>query len=78
VIDGLEFSFYSSTPGVLGLPSLPLPLRCPVKGYAGDVAWLSSDVAHAVLVTAGEKMLFGDGLGTENSQDSFKKIKKVA
>lgn len=45
-----------------------------MRGFAGDVAWLSShrmsdpssskdDVAHAVLVAAGEKMLVGDGLG---------------
>ena len=45
-----------------------------MKGGAGDVVWLSShhmsdrslspfhdDGAHAVLVTAGEKMLVGDG-----------------
>ena len=40
-MEGLELLFYSSTPGVLGLPSSPLPLWCPVKGCAGDVAWLS-------------------------------------
>ena len=42
VMEGLELPFYSSTPGVLGSPSFPFPLWCPVKGYAGDVAWLSS------------------------------------
>ena len=30
------------------------------------------DGAHAVLVTAGEEMLVGDGLGPEYSQDSSK------
>ena len=63
----------------------PFPLWCPVKGCAGDVAWFSShhmsdpspspshdDGAHAVLVAAGEKMLVGDGLGPEYSQDSSK------
>ena len=30
------------------------------------------DGAHAVLVAAGEKMLVGDGLGPEYSQDSSK------
>ena len=56
-----------------------------MKGFAGDVAWLSShhmsdpspsplrdDGAHAVLVAAGEKMLVGDGLGPGYSQDSSK------
>ena len=56
-----------------------------MKGCAGDVAWLSSyhmsdpsplpsrdNGAHAVLVAAGEKMLVGDGLGSEYSQDSSK------
>ena len=63
----------------------PFPLWCPVKGCAGYVAWFSShhmsdpspspthdDGAHAVLVAAGEKMLVGDGLGPEYSQDSSK------
>ena len=79
-MEGLELPFYSSTPGVLGSPSFPFPLWCPVKGCAGDVAWLSShhmsdpsplplhnDGAHAVLVAAGEKMSVGDGLGPEYS-----------
>ena len=63
-MEGLKVPFYSST-RVLGLAPFPLPLWCPVKGYAGDVAWLSShhmpdpspspshdDGAHAVLVAA--------------------------
>jgi len=29
------------------------------------------DGAHAVLVAMGEKMLVGDGIGPEYSQDSF-------
>ena len=33
---------------------------------------LHDDGAHAALVAAGEKMLVGDGLGTEYSQDSSK------
>ena len=54
-----------------------------MKGCAGDVARLSShhmsnpspspshdDGAHAVLVTVGAKMLVGDDLGPEYSQDS--------
>ena len=41
-MEGLEFPFYSSTPGLLGSPSFLLPLCCPVKGCAGDIAWLSS------------------------------------
>ena len=78
VMESLKLPFYSLTPGVLGLSPFPLPLWCPVKGCAGDVAWLSShhmpnpspspshdDGAHAVLVAAGEKMLVGDGLGPE-------------
>ena len=81
-MEGLEFPFPSSTPGVLASPSFPLPFWCPVKGCAGDVAWLSShhmsdpsasplqyDGAYAVLVAAGE-MLVGDGLGPGYSQDS--------
>ena len=81
VMEGLELLFYSSMPGVLGLPSFPLPLWFPVKGCAGDVAWMSShhmsdpspspsheDGAHAVLVAAGEKMLVGDCLGPEYSK----------
>ena len=84
-MEGLKLPFYSSTPGVLGSPPFPLPLCCPVKGCAGDVAWLSShhmpnpspspsadDGAHAVLVAAGAKMLVGDGLGPEYSWDSSK------
>ena len=72
--------FYSSTPVVLGSPSFPLPLWSPVKGSAGDVAWLSSHHmsdpspspshdygAHAVLVSSGEKMSVGDGLGPDYS-----------
>ena len=56
-----------------------------MKGCAGDAAWLSShhmsnpspspshdDDPHAVLVSAGEKMLVADGLRPEYSQDSFK------
>ena len=72
-------------PGVLGSPPFPFPLWCPVKGCAGDVTWLSSDDmsdpsptyddgAHAVLVAVGEKMLVGDGLGPEYSQDSSKAL----
>ena len=51
----------------------------------GDVAWLSShhmsdqslwpshdNGAHLVLAAEGEKMLVGDGLGPEYSQDSSK------
>ena len=79
-MEGLRLPFYSSTPGVLGSPLFQLPLWCPVKGCAGDVAWVSShhmsdpspspshdDGAHAVLVAAGEKMLVEDGLGPEYS-----------
>ena len=78
-MEGLELPFYSSTPGVLGSHLFPFPLWCPVKGCAGDVAWLSShhidpspspspdDGAHAVLVGVGEKMLVGDGLRPEYS-----------
>ena len=82
-MEGLEFPFPSSTPGVLASPSFPLPFWCPVKGCAGDVAWLSShrisdpsgspsqyDGAYAVLVAAGE-MLVGVGLGPGYSQDSM-------
>ena len=83
-MEGLELpSGYRSTPGALGSLSFPLPLWCSEKGCAEDVAWLSShhmsdlspspshdDCAHAVLVVAGEKMLVGDGLGPEYSQDS--------
>jgi len=82
-MEGFEFPFHSSTPGVLGSHLFPLTFWCPVKGCAGDVAWLSShhmsdpspmpshdDGAHAVLMTAGKKMLFGDGLGPEYLQDS--------
>ena len=67
------------------MPSIPLPLWCPVKGCAGDVTWLSShhmsnlspspshdDGAHAVLIAASEKILVGDGLGPEYLQDSSK------
>ena len=56
-----------------------------MKACAGDVSWLSShhvsnpsplplhdDGAHAILVAAGEKMLVGDDLGPEYSQDSSK------
>ena len=63
---------------LLGSPSFPRPIWCPVKDRAGDVAWLSShhisdpspvpshdDGAHAVLVAAGEKMLLGDDLRPE-------------
>ena len=77
MVEGLKLPFYSSTPGVLGSPLFLFPLWCPVKGCAGDVAWLSShhmsnpspssshdDGAHAVLVAVGE-MLVGDGLGPE-------------
>ena len=76
----IKLPFYSSPPGVFGSPPFPLPLWCPVKGCAGDVAWLSShhmpdpspspshdDGTHAVLVAAGEKMLVGDGRGPEYS-----------
>ena len=79
-MEGLKLPFYSSTRGVLGSPSFPLPLWCPVKGCAGDVAWLSphhmsdpslspshGDGTHAILVAAGEKLLVGDGLGLEYS-----------
>ena len=45
-MEGLKLPFYSSTPGVLGLPSCTLPFWCPVKGCAGDVAWLSSHHCH--------------------------------
>ena len=54
-----------------------------MKGWAGDASWLSShhmsdpspshdDGAHAVLFAAGEKMLVGDDLRPEYSQDSSK------
>lgn len=56
-----------------------------MKGCAGHVAWPSShdmsdpsqspshdDGAHVVLVTAGEKMLVRDGLGSEYLQDLSK------
>ena len=79
VVEGLPF--YNSKPGVLGSSLFLLPLWCPVKGCAGDVAWLSShlmsdpsqsslhdDRAYAVLVAAGEKMLVGDGFGPEYSR----------
>ena len=85
VMEGLELPFYSSTPDVLGSHPFLLPLWFPVKGCAGDVAWLSSrhksnpspspshdDSAHAVLVAAGEKIFVGDGLGPEYSQESCK------
>ena len=36
--EGLEFPFYNLKPGVLGSPAFPLPLCCPLKGRAGDVA----------------------------------------
>ena len=79
---GVKLPFYSSAPAVLGSSPFPFPLRCPVKG---DVAWLSShhmsdpspshdDGAHAVLVAVGEKVLVGDGLGPEYSQDSSKAL----
>ena len=84
-MEGLELPFYSAMPGVLGSPPFPFSLWCPVKGCAGDAAWLSShhmpdpspssshdDGAHDVLVAASEKMLVGDGLGPEHSQDSSK------
>ena len=87
MMEGLELPFYSSTRGVLGSPSIPLPLWFPVKVCAGDVAWLSShhmsdpspspshdDGAHAVLVAAGEKMLVRDGFGPEYSHDSSKAL----
>ena len=77
MMEGLEFAFYSSMPGI--------PLWCPVEGCVGDVALLSShyisdpsplpshdDGVHAVLVTASKKMLVGDGLGPEYSEDSSK------
>ena len=41
-MEGLELPFYSLMPVILGSPSFLLPLRCPVKGYVGDVAWLST------------------------------------
>ena len=76
----LKLPLYSSTPGVLGSPPFPFPLRCSVKGCAEDVACLSSrhmsdqspsashdNGTHAVLVNAGQKMLVGDGLGPEYS-----------
>ena len=79
VMEGLQLPFYSSTPGVSGSPSFPLSLWCPVKH------WLSShhmshpsppplhdDGAHAILVAAGEKILLGDGLRQEYSQDSLR------
>ena len=85
VMQGLEVSFRSSTPRVLGSPSFPFPLWCLVMGCAGDVAWFSShhmsdpspspshdDGVHAVLVAAGEKMLLEDGLRPEYSQHSSK------
>ena len=84
-MESLKLPFYSSTPGVLGSPPFPLPLWYPVKGCAVNVAWLSShhmpdpspspshdDSAHAVLVAAGNKILLGDGLGREYSNDSSK------
>ena len=80
VMEGLELPFYSPTPGVLGSSSFPLPLWCPVKVCAGDVAWISSnhmsdpspssshdDGAHAV---SGEKKLVRDGIGPEYSKNS--------
>ena len=85
MMEGLELPFYSLTPGALGSPLFLLPLWCPMKGYAGDVAWLSlhhmsnpspspshDDGAHAVVVAAGKKMLVGDGLRAEYLQDSSK------
>ena len=74
VMEGLELPFYSSMPGVLGLPLFPLPLWCPVTGCVGDVAWLCSHhnvmshpstsashdhSANATLVAMGVKMLVG-------------------
>ena len=63
----------------LGRPRFPLSLWCPAKH------WLSShhmshpsppplhdDGAHAILVAAGEKILVGDGLRQEYSQDSLR------
>ena len=86
MVEGLELPFYSLTPGVRGLPLFPFPLQSPVKGCAGDVAWVSShhmsdpsplsshdDGAHAVLVAVGE-MLVGDGLGPEYLQHSSKAL----
>lgn len=80
-MEGLELPFYSSTPGVLGLPLFPHPFWCPVMCCGGDVALLSShhmsessplpshdDGAYAVLVAAGENMLVRDGLGPEYFQ----------
>jgi len=40
MVEGLEFLFYSSMSGVLVSPPFPFSLQCPVKGCAGDVAWL--------------------------------------
>ena len=73
VVEGLPF--YISKPGVLGSSLFLLPLWCPVKGCAGDVAWLSShlmsdpsqsslhdDRAYAVLVAASEEMLVGENI----------------
>jgi len=87
MVEGLELPFCCSTPGVLGSPPSLFSLWCPVEGCAGDVAWRSShhmsnpspspshyDGAHAVLVAVGEKMLVGDGLGPEYSQDSSKAL----
>ena len=81
-MEGLQFPFYSSAPGVLGSPPLALSLWCPMKGCAGDVVPLSSaDLPypspppllnycfHAVLIAAGEKFLVGDGFGPKDSQD---------
>ena len=86
-MEGFKLSFYSLMPDPLRLPLFQLPLWCPVKGCVGDVAWLFShhmsdpspspshdDGAHAVClsVAAGKKVLVGDGLRPEYSQDSSK------
>ena len=86
VIEGLDLPFYSSTPDFrfLGRPGFCFPSGVH-KGSARDVVCLSSrhksdlssspspdDVAHAVLVAAGERNFFADGLGPEYSQDSCK------
>ena len=81
-MEGLEFPFHSTTPGVLGSSPLAPPLWCPMKGCAGYIALFSSadvpdpppsplleDVFHVVLAAAGEKVLVGDGLGPKDAQD---------